>query len=79
MPPVELPPDDEAFWAAVRRLPERQAQVVALHYLEDRSVADIAAVLEISPDTVKVHLHRGRKALASALGCTTGEEDSDDR
>ncbi len=46
---VELPPDDEAFWTAVRRLPGRQAQVVALHYLEDRSVADIAAVLDISP------------------------------
>jgi RNA polymerase sigma-70 factor (ECF subfamily) len=77
--PVELPTDGEAFWTAVRRLPGRQAQVVALHYLEDRSVADIAAVLDISPDTVKVHLHRGRKALASALGCSTGEEDSDDR
>ena len=58
---------DPAFWAAVRTLPERQAACVALHYLEDRSVADIAEVLALSPATVKVHLHRGRLALAKRL------------
>ena len=61
---------DPAFWAAVRSLPDRQAQCVALHYLEDRSVADIAEVLECSANTVKVHLHRGRLALAQRLGLT---------
>lgn len=59
---------DPAFWAAVRALPERQAACVALHYLEDRSVDDIAGVLGCRPATVKVHLHRGRAALARALG-----------
>jgi DNA-directed RNA polymerase specialized sigma24 family protein len=39
----ELEPADEAFWAAVRALPRRQCEVVALHYLEDMSVADLAA------------------------------------
>ncbi len=58
---------DPAFWAAVRSLPERQAACVALHYLEDRSVADIAEVLDCRPATVKVHLHRGRHALAQRL------------
>lgn len=62
-------PDDE-FWSAVRALPDRQAQAVALHYLEDRSVDDIAAILEIAPSTVKVHLHRGRQTLAETLGNT---------
>jgi len=73
--PAELPENDAEFWRAVRRLPDRQAQVIALHYLEDRSIADIADVLGISPDTVKVHLHRGRKALADALGARVDEED----
>jgi RNA polymerase sigma-70 factor (ECF subfamily) len=67
--PAELAPADEEFWRAVRALSERQAQIVALHYLEDRSVADIGVLLDISPQTVKVHLHRGRQALARALGC----------
>lgn len=64
--PPELPPDDN-FWSALRSLPRRQAQAVALHYLEDRSIAEIADVLDISPNTVKVHLHRGRLALAESL------------
>jgi RNA polymerase sigma-70 factor (ECF subfamily) len=63
---VDLP--DDAFWAAVRALPDRQAQAIALHYLEDRSVGDIAAILEIATSTVKVHLHRGRQTLAETLG-----------
>jgi RNA polymerase sigma-70 factor (ECF subfamily) len=66
--PDPLPEDAEAFWRAVRRLPTRQAQAVALHYLEDRPVKDIAVVLDCAEATVKVHLHRGRQALAAALG-----------
>ena len=63
---LELGLDDE-FWAAVRALPRRQAEVVTLHYLEDRTVDEIAAVLDIAAGTVKVHLHRARAALAAAL------------
>jgi DNA-directed RNA polymerase specialized sigma24 family protein len=36
----DLAAGDPEFWAAIRALPRRQAQVVALHYLEDRSIAD---------------------------------------
>jgi RNA polymerase sigma factor (sigma-70 family) len=68
-----LDDDGETFWAAVRRLPRRQAQVVALHYGYDMSVADIAATLDMSTGTAKTHLHRGRRTLATALGLETGE------
>jgi RNA polymerase sigma-70 factor (ECF subfamily) len=74
--PAVLPESDAEFWRAVRQLPRRQAQAVALHYLDDLSVADVAAVLEISPDTVKVHLHRGRRALADALGLSIEDEEA---
>ena len=67
---------DEVFWAAVRALPERQAQCVALHYLEDRAVDEIAAVLDCRPATVRVHLHRGRQALARSLGLVTGTSET---
>lgn len=78
--PDELPPDAAAFWAQVRRLPRRQAQVVALHYLDDLSVADVAAVLGCAEGTVKAHLHRARKVLSAALRCelNSAEETNDD-
>lgn len=72
---VEVEPGDDEFWAAVRALPRRQAQCVALRYLEDRSVAEIAAVLDIAEPTVRVHLHAGRRALATRLGEQLDEEE----
>jgi RNA polymerase sigma-70 factor (ECF subfamily) len=65
---IELDEGDEAFWQAVRRLPPRQAQVVALYYFEDYSVREIAAVLDCSEGTVKTHLSRARAAVARQLG-----------
>jgi RNA polymerase sigma-70 factor, ECF subfamily len=56
------------FWSEVRHLPTRQAQVVALHYVEDRSVEDIAAILGITTGSVKTHLHRARDTLAERFG-----------
>jgi RNA polymerase sigma-70 factor, ECF subfamily len=64
---IELAEDDEAFWQAVRRLPPRQAQAVALYYMEDYSVRDIAEVLDCSEGTVKTHLSRARDAVARQL------------
>ncbi len=68
-----LPAEDDAFWAAVRGLPKRQAQSIALHYLEDRSVADIAEILDCAQGTVKVHLRNGRLKLAETLGLAIGD------
>jgi RNA polymerase sigma factor (sigma-70 family) len=64
---IELPRNDAELWGLVRRLPERQAQVVALHYVDDRSVAEIAKLLDCTEGTVKTHLHRARVSLARAL------------
>jgi RNA polymerase sigma factor (sigma-70 family) len=65
---AEGDPDADDLWAEVRRLPRRQAQTLALHYLDDRSVAHIASVLGISEASVKTHVQRGKKALADRLG-----------
>ncbi len=65
----------EDFWDVVRRLPARQAQVTALKYLEDLSVAQIADVLDCSEGSVKTHLSRARLAVARDLQLeVTGNE-----
>jgi RNA polymerase sigma-70 factor (ECF subfamily) len=68
IPLPELGSDDAEFWNSVRSLPKRQAQAIALHYLEDRPVAEVASILGCSESTAKVHLHKGRKSLADRLG-----------
>ena len=71
---AELPERDAEVWRAVRALPRRQAQVIALRYVADASVAEIARTLDLAEGTVKAQLHRARQSLAVRLG--TGGEDS---
>ena len=71
--PIEVPEPAEELWAAVRRLPRRQAQVIALVYVDDLAIKDVASVLECSEPTARTHLRRGREALASMLGLNLGE------
>lgn len=47
----------------VRALPRRQRDCVALRYLTELSVAEIAATLEVSENSVKTHLKRGLARL----------------
>lgn len=60
-------PVTERFWISVRALPERQRAAVALHYIDDMSVDDIAEVLQVAAGTVKTALFRARKTLAEAM------------
>ena len=52
---------------AVRELSPMQRTVVALYYWEDRPVAEIAELLEVSESTVKQHLHRARLRLSELM------------
>lgn len=54
------------------RLPDVQRQVTTLFYLEDRSVAEVAAMLDLPEGTVKSYLHRARRALAVMMTTETG-------
>ena len=65
--PVALSPSHDAFWDQVRHLPGRQAQAIALRYLYDMQVIEIANTLGCSEGSVKVHLSRARKTLAARL------------
>jgi RNA polymerase sigma factor (sigma-70 family) len=70
---AEVGGDDETgLWAAVRKLPDRQAQAIALMYVEDQPVQRVAEILGCSENTVKTHLKRARATLAAALGEVEG-------
>lgn len=56
-----------ALRAALARLPERQAQAVALRHLEGLSNPEIAAVMDISVTSVESLTARGKRALMAAL------------
>lgn len=67
---VRHPPlDDErlALVAALRQLPFAQREAIALHYLADLSINQVAEATESPVGTVKARLSRGRAALAVLL------------
>jgi RNA polymerase sigma-70 factor (ECF subfamily) len=69
-PEVHVPepsPDRVLLVAALAQLPESQRRALVLHYLADLTTADIARHEDVADSTVRVWLHRGRKALATLL------------
>lgn len=73
-PEVPLPDDAAlaadrraAVLAAMRALPDRQREVLALRYYAGLSEAEIAEALGISRGSVKSHASRGAAALRAAL------------
>ena len=62
-------------------LPPIQRAVLSLHYYEDRSVSEIATLLDMPEGTVKTHMSRARAALREAWARearTESEERFDD-
>jgi RNA polymerase sigma-70 factor, ECF subfamily len=70
--PSPAEPSTDQFWSAVRTLPERQRTAVALHYLEDMSIGEIALVMGVSDGTIKTSLFMARKKLATVLNVEEG-------
>ena len=65
MPPPAEPHTE--VWDAIASLPPKQRAAIALHYLEDRPVDEIADILGCASATARVHLHRARAALGNLL------------
>jgi RNA polymerase sigma-70 factor (ECF subfamily) len=59
--------DADVFDRAFSRLSIDDRAVLVLHHLQERPVAEIAAVLGAPAGTIKSRLHRARAALESAL------------
>ncbi len=65
--PSAEPPTHDHVWSHVRRLPRRQASLIALVYIDDLSIEQAAATLQIAVPTAKTHLQRARRTLALRL------------
>ena len=76
-PGADHPAYEQARRAAVldamRRLPRRQREVIALRYYLDLTEAEIADTLQISRGAVKSHASRGVAALRAQLGAILEE------
>ena len=51
----------------VANLPEEQREIIVLFYLQEQSIEDVAAMLDLPEGTVKSQLHRARKAMAAMM------------
>jgi len=75
--PADVPGISEDHVAVVqglRSLPFQQRETLALFYLGDLSVQEIAATLGVADGTVKSRLTRGRTALAAVMKTTLEAE-----
>jgi RNA polymerase sigma-70 factor (ECF subfamily) len=65
---------DSSLVAALRRLPVRQRQVIALRLLLDLDTAATAQMLGVSGSTVRSHLHRAVAALRRDIPARNDQE-----
>lgn len=60
-------PESEELFGAVMNLPGKYRIVIHLFYYEDYAIREIASILNISENNVKVRLSRGRLLLKEKL------------
>ncbi len=66
-PSIDAIAASDALQRAIDRLTIEQRTILALHHLEERRVADIAALLGVPVGTAKWRLHEARAALERAM------------
>ncbi|MET7400296.1 SigE family RNA polymerase sigma factor [Dactylosporangium sp. NPDC005572] len=80
-PPADVPPPSEDTLLVVsllRSLPVDQRRALALHYLLDRPVEEIAVEVGAPVGTVKSWLSRGRSALSASLSVSLSVKGASD-
>ncbi|RKR88701.1 RNA polymerase sigma-70 factor (sigma-E family) [Micromonospora pisi] len=71
---IEEQLERDALWRHLRTLPARQRAVLVLRFYEDMTEAQTAAMLNISPGTVKSQTFRALNTLRRRLGAEPGTE-----
>ena len=64
---------EKIVWEAVERLPRLWAMAIILYYREEKSIIDIAKIMQIRENTIKTYLFRARRRLKKALAPAFGE------
>lgn len=72
--PAVMMQEESELLTAVLSLPAKYRGVVHLYYYEDQTVAEIAAVLDLSESAVRMRLMRARQKLREELGGIWSDE-----
>ena len=63
------------LWKAIDSIPQMQGVVITLFYLQQFSVNEIAQMMSVSQNTIKINLFRGRKSLKENLQKNYSQEE----
>jgi RNA polymerase sigma-70 factor (ECF subfamily) len=69
---VEQRSDLEQVQKGLRALPSEYREIFVMHYVQNRTLREIATQLNRPLNTVKVYLHRARKELAERIKTSPG-------
>ena len=65
---------EKIVWKAVERLPRLWAMAVILYYRQEKSIIEIAQIMQTKENTIKTYLFRSRQRLKKALAPAFGED-----
>ena len=64
-------PDDDPVVVALQRLPPIDREIIEMLAWDQLAPREVAAILELSPNAVRVRAHRARRKLREGLNVTT--------
>ena len=67
----EVAAEAAAAIAAIQELPEAYRETLAMRLIAGMSGPEIATITGLTPDSVRVNLHRGFRLLRERLGVTS--------
>ena len=74
---VETADQAQIIWQAVERLPKLWATAIILFYKEQKSIVEIAEIMNTGQNTIKTYLFRGRNRLKELLPDNFGIDSYD--
>ncbi|WP_452598856.1 RNA polymerase sigma factor [Pontimicrobium sp. MEBiC01747] len=64
---LEIKERKEAIQKCINMLPSNDSFLLTLYYFEEQSLDEIAKIVNLKPNNIKIKLYRSRKKLASVL------------